>query len=551
MNVSRKASRCLCPLIALFLPLFAAAQESGKVVFGCGEEPADFTTRPPLAFEPIAAPDGVSEWYTRPVLVFTGFKAAEQGFTEIRFYRWHVPEPSRTGGWGRDSTERLEFALQLTTPQGPQWFHLRSDHGVEAESFLYIQPDPGDIASGDAQEESDSIVQDSAETHDEMTSWLVIRQVSVDSSLPIFLLDYAYNDSGANTSGTIRNKLLLNFEKGVPRISRAVQCIDWEGGGACGALDNAAAVAGILNCPWDPAADDFRCSLVSAYGGTYSPMRAQRDFYLLSDKVVASPPDVVPNLVALTERTRGVASSKLPAAPVVVNGVGPTTLLAHYTDLLPSSEAFLFASPAAGNKIASHFSLVTIAPNGKSQIETILKWDISAEEPDEAAAPQGFTPMNVNYQYRVNALEGHTGFRALAVILTSPQPGVDSNTARVVYWIGLEVVQGALVTNAVRLASNATSYGGCNQWLADGSASLIQRKPGLAEATVRVQGQEVPMVAEDQPQACPWVGVLHWKAASGFRVRKLKDLCDSPAQLVSISEEGAVSSKAVTKNAPQ
>jgi hypothetical protein len=56
-------------------------------------------------------------------------------------------------------------------------------------------------------------------------------------------------------------------------------------------------------------------------------------------------------------------------------------------------------------------------------------------------------------------------------------------TAYGVYWIGLEAVQGTVVANAVRLASTGTTYSHCNQWLADGTASLIQRKPGVAEAT--------------------------------------------------------------------
>jgi len=97
-------------------------------------------------------------------------------------------------------------------------------------------------------------------------------------------------------------------------------------------------------------------------------------------------------------------------------------------------------------------------------------------------------------------------------------------TAYGVYWIGLEAVQGTVEANAVRLASTGTTYSHCNQWLADGTASLIQRKPGVPEATVHVQAQESPDIAENEPQACPWAGVLRWNPAAGFRVRKLRDL---------------------------
>jgi hypothetical protein len=98
-------------------------------------------------------------------------------------------------------------------------------------------------------------------------------------------------------------------------------------------------------------------------------------------------------------------------------------------------------------------------------------------------------------------------------------------TAYGVYWIGLEAVQGTVVANAVRLASTGTTYSHCNQWLADGTASLIQRKPGVAEATVHVQAQESPDIAENEPQACPLrLASSGAPRPKGFRVRKLRDL---------------------------
>lgn len=546
MRTSRKALRWLCQVFVLFVPLATPAQRPDNVAFGCGDVRTEFIEQPPLLFESMPVPDAIREWQSRPVLAFTGFDVAQYGFSEVRFYRWHVPQPGRERN-NQDSTQRLDLAIQLTTPEGAQWFHLVESKEYHPEEFLLFQPDAVRIETGDIGDESQANPKSGTDQRDEMTRWLIIKPATPSPSIPYFLLDYAYSDIGANAGGTIRNKLLLDFQGSLPRVVRAAQCIDWEGGGACGAPDTAFAFRDKLNCSWDAAAKDFRCTLVSTYGEKFSMLTAQRNFYLLSSKTAKPSPDVVTDLAVLAQRSRG--DLKLPSPPQNVYGLGPATFIAHYTDLIPGSQEFLVASAAAGTKIASHFSLLTLTADGKSSVQSIEKWDISGEQTDEAAPPADFTPIEVDHQYGVHLLETRPGFRAIEVTLTSTQG--DTGQVRVVYWIGLEAVKGTLVTNAVRLASTSTSYGGCGQWLADGSASLIQRKPGLAEATVHVQSQEPPMVAENEPQACPWAGVLHWKPAAGFRVRKLRDLCGSPIQIVMISGEGAVTSKDASKEASQ
>jgi hypothetical protein len=537
MRIPTKTLRWLCPLLVLFLAPVVPAQRPDNIAFGCGDVRTEIIEHPPLLFESIAAPDAIREWQSRPVLTFAGFNIAEYGFREVRFYRWHVLVPGRDPTW-RDYSQRLDLAIEVIASGGSQWFHL-----IETQDYplglLYIQPGTGDAETGDVPKEPESNPESTTDARDEMGRWLTIKLASPNASLPIFLLDYSYNDSGANAGGTIRNEILLAFQKGSPRIAKAAQCILWEGGGVCGAPDTALAFRDKLNCSWDAAANDFRCALISAYGGTFSQLVAQHDFYLLSEKTAKPAPDVVPDLVVLAQQSHG--NSKLPSSRQNVDGLGPTTLLAHYNNLLPASEVFVFANAAAGTKIASHFTVLTFRADDKPMVQSIAKWDISGEETDEVDPPADFTPTGVDHQYRIHMLETRPGFRAIEVTLTS-------GPVRVVYWIGLEAVQGTLVANTVRLASTGTSYGSCNQWLADGTASLIQRTPGLAEATVHVQSQESPMVADNEPQACSWAGMLHWKRAAGFRVRKLRDLCDSPTQIVTISEDGVVTSKDAPKN---
>ena len=550
MRLHRSALLALIFLAPLALP----AQMQESIAFGCGEQRTDFNEHPPLAFEPLTAPEAIREWQSRPVLTFKGFAAAKYGFSEVRFYRWHVPVPGREDNeqsFNHNSSQRLDLAVQTTTAQGPRWFHLVAPKEVSGDELLYFQPDPGDASSAEPPpEDTEAAKVPAANPQDEMEAWLTLKLASPNAALPLFLLDFAYNDSGANAAGTIRNELLVDFEKGIPRVARTARCILWEGGGACGAPDNGNAVYDQLTCTWDPAAEDFHCVMVSAYGGTFAPLTAQRDFYLLAPDKVAKPawygPNVAPDLGALAIRLRG--NAKPLAEPQMVAGVGPAALVAQYSDLLADAEVFVFASPAAGDRIASRFTMVTLPAHGNPVVQTIPKWDISGEKTDEADAPAGYTPIRANHKVRAHPLESRPGFRAAEVVLAS-QPAGSGPSIHVVYWVGMELVNGSLLTNSVRLASEGTSYGGCGQDLEDGTVTSIQRKPGSAEAAIRVQAQAAPMVAENEPQACPWNGLVHWKPGSGFRVRKTGELCNAPARNVSITDEGAVTSKPRPKEA--
>jgi hypothetical protein len=210
--------------------------------------------------------------------------------------------------------------------------------------------------------------------------------------------------------------------------------------------------------------------------------------------------------------------------------------------LLADAEVFVFASPAASDKIASRFTMVTLPAHGNPVVQPISKWDISGEKTDEADPPAGYTPIRVNHKVRAHLLESRPGFHALEVVLAS-QPAGGGPSIHVVYWLGIELANGSLLANSVRLASEGTSYAGCGHDAEDGTATSIQRKPAAAEAIVRVQAQAAPAAAEDEPQPCPWTGVVHWKSGSGFRVRKTGELCKSPARNASITDDGVVTSK--------
>lgn len=144
--------------------------------------------------------------------------------------------------------------------------------------------------------------------------------------------------------------------------------------------------------------------------------------------------------------------------------------------------------------------------------------------------------------YHTHILEQRPGFRAFDAVLTA-MPG-QANLGHVLYWIGLEAVDGRLVSNAVRLASDGFVYGGCGQEYREGTATSIRKKADIVEATLRVQGQFEYEYTNPYPTEgpnCVWASLLHWKPGAGFRVRKLADNCKFAHQEVTITEDGVLS----------
>lgn len=221
---------------------------------------------------------------------------------------------------------------------------------------------------------------------------------------------------------------------------------------------------------------------------------------------------------------------------------GPFTLLQHFKDLLPDADVFVFASPGAGDVWNTHLSLVTVRSSGETDVQSISKWGIAGEKTDESEAPKDLVPLKAEDTYHTHIVEQRAGFRAFDAVLTA-MPG-QAKLGHVLYWIGLEAVDGKLVSSAVRLASDGFVYGGCGQEYREGTAASIRKKADTAEATVRVQGQfnaEYTNTYPTEGPNCVWTSLLHWKPGAGFRARKLVDNCKSAHQEVTITEDGVVS----------
>jgi len=541
----------LCRLLALTLCLVSSscfAQTNTVGQFSCGDPLRASIIDADLKLVELTSPDAIKQWKTHSVLAFDGFDAAKYGFTRAEFYRWHVPVPGREGydqGAVGESTDRLALAVHVIGPQADHWFEL-SNPADPNDGLLYIQEhidgDSGANSSETAKPEA------SASKPDEMQAMLTLQPATPDAKLPLFSLSFWHKESGVYQVESFTNQLLLDLRTGSPKIAKALRCSEFEPiGGACSAQDQANSGSDYLQCEWDASAADFRCTMTAPYGtgSVVAARTAESSFYLLSGKpakAFVETAEFLPDLGQLALRIR--EKSDTPAKGMLVIGLGPVTLLQHFKDLLPDADVFVFASPGAGGVWNTHLSLVTVPSAGKPVVRSIPKWGISGEETDESEAPKDFVPLTAQDSYHTRILEQRPGFRAFDATLTAV-PG-RPDTGHVLYWIGIEADGGKLIASAVRLASDGYTYGGCGQEYREGTATSIRKKTGVAEATLRVQGQFEYEYTNPYPADgpnCVWTSLLHWKPGAGFRARKLAEDCKAAHQEVTVAEDGAVTGK--------
>jgi len=529
--------------VLLFLGLicsFSSAQTPGESQFGCSKETRYFESVE-LGFVPISDAQTVDAWQSRPGVAFD-ISGQEHAFTSVVFYGQRLP----LAGMDLKTTGRVKLAVRLVGSRGERWFALEpqnADAKAPLSKLLYVGRE---LTGGDDQSD-----QSDPQTNEGGAPWLKVAPATPDPSLPVFLLQYEFQDQVKTASSTVETRLLVDLRSGRPQLSKAIQCVGWESAGACGA-PAASAIANNLRCLWDAAARDFHCTMSSPFGASTALRPATRDFYLLGGKPAPaewSSAETPPNIETLAVRL-----SKDPAASAsnrIVPGFGPVTLLARYKDMVPGSEVFLFASPGAQANVSAQFSLVTVPAQGRPTLQDIPESEISGQKLEANAVPQGFTPIAAGDVYRVAAIEDRAGFHALQLVMgfvpaanNTVQEG-SSNLVHALYWIGLEGGTRGLLADAIRVASEGSIPGDCGQVNHDASAISLQPQPGMTAATIRVR----PAESSADPRnahpgaACVWVGALYWKQGNGFAVQKTGDDCDAGMPEISISEDGQLTAQ--------
>ncbi len=528
---------------ALFvLAAFSTAlAQGGDGAFSC-EGRTDFYRHASLVLRPVNDPAEIAKIKVRPMLGFQGFDPAKYQLERVEFYRGktHVQD-----GGEMDYSDRLALAVHTISASNESWYELEAvadmSQAMPAESLLNMQKLPQEEAVGDAE------AQQPAKKGDEMSDWVTVQPAAPNPQFPVFVLRYSYHETGANAAGTIDNNLLFDLRFGTPKIAAAMQCIEWEGGGVCGAPDTGSAQYDNVKCAWEQSVEDLHCEMTSPFGGGYTARNSSRDFYLLSDKEAPAKwqtAESVRDLSSIVTRLRPRTAAK--DETVMVDGLGPATMLARIRDILPDAVVYVFGSPGAGDTFNSHLSLVIVRSGGRRETRAIPKWTLGDDAADEATPPAGFTPIEDPAEtdhYSIGELEHRPEFRAFRVVLNSgATPG--NPLRQVLYWVGLQRNQDDVIASAVRVASNAQTYGGCGRYRDDATAVSLNLKPNVAEAAVTVQPQQQTIMTEpDHPDECSWSGVLHWKAGAGFRVRKSADLCKVVRKNVTIGSDGTIEAK--------
>jgi hypothetical protein len=514
------------------------ASPSRVYSFGCGgpdqPERTDFFDKPTAEFVTVAPPADHERWMHR---TFLGFDEQKYGFSRVEFFVHPVPTTEYSGDWGDDPSKvtAMQFYVRMvsSTSQKESWYLLKDERQYQREELLFVQPPRNDSDQPGTNE--------SSEPHNPLDDWMALETATPDPHLPLFSLEDQYYEHGANAGGSIENKLLIDLRSGKPLVRTAMQCIHWDGGGACTAPDTTAVHYNHVLCNWDSKESDFLCTDTGPWGGTYNPLNAKSQYFLLGNKQPAQlnwAPEALPSLEAFVKKFRSQSSAR-----ALVRGVGYTDLIWKTDSLLPDKELLLLASPGAGEEQNTHFTLAVVGVDGSVTLSEVPKWGIAGEKSNEDAPPQQFTPSDNNRAVSAKEFANVNGAHLLKVVDSLKSP----NVIHVVYLVGIEAKDGTLVSNAVRLASEGTTYMGCGFEGADSTAFSFRWIDAEHAASVRVQPQEESSMEEanrgDQPKSCSWEGKLRWVEGTGFRVRKIRDLCTIKPQDVVIDDRGTISAK--------
>jgi hypothetical protein len=522
--------------VAALLAQDAAPSTSGGT-FGCGAPGdavrTDFYEKPDAHFTVVSPPAGREQWMYRK---FDGFDQRKYGVSIVEFFLNPVTTTGYSGSWGDEESKitgmHLYVHVSSASARKDKWYLLEGGESAREGGLLFVQP----IRS---EAEQDSPDADGKTARDPLDDWITLQLATPESSLPLFTIVDQYNDHGANAGGTIGNNLLIDVRSGEPRLGAAAQCIHWEGGGACTAPDTAAVHYEHTYCKWQEEELDFLCTATGPWGGSYNPVSAKREFFLLQEKAPAGltwAPAALPSLESFVSEFRNKAKGR-----ALVRGIGYVDLIWKSDSLLPGKQLLLLASPGAGDKDNARFTSATVSRDGHVSFMAVPKWSIGGEESDDIVGPEGFTPSDGNIVVTATEFAQVGGAHLLKAVDARTTGGT---SIHVIYLIGMQVKDGNFLTNAVRLASEGTVYQNCGFEAADATALNFQWTAGENASTIRVQPQEASSSVEGETQSCPWEGKLLWVDGVGFRVRKIRDLCALAPQDVVIDDWGEITTKA-------
>jgi hypothetical protein len=451
-----------------------------------------------------------------------------------------------------DSTEgMLSLYVRAFRNQKESWFKIAQDKEAGMVNYDFF-----DFTVGDAGDDSG----ESSDKNSDVGASFAVNTLNA----PIFKVSWWKHEMGVNTFAQVRKMLILDFRTATPKIMAALQCVDADGGGACGVYDNGSAPTTTLACNWGSAKGDFLCT--STASGDYAVPLSRR-FYLGSKgdapyAAVEGGPPTLESLASWSMSDRSLAA-KTPNIP----GLGPVSYLAKYSRDDVRGTVVLLASRGRESAEARFFAVV-VDPQGPTLALEIRPQPSVDEIPGVKGADQVYSAPDL--QAFVVPAEIHPAEKfaddaqpsfQVKTLETLPNVSVWQVTAKQgttheVLWLaaGRNPTTNRFVFSAVRIASENGNYAGCGSGRSKPFAAAVERQAGSLDALLDVEpshqydveGKLADSGDQGQPMTfCPIQVKLRWNNSLGF-VREESDV-DCPdttrARDLSISDAGEITAK--------
>jgi hypothetical protein len=451
-----------------------------------------------------------------------------------------------------DSAEgSVSLYARASQNQKESWFKVAQDKEAGMANYDFF-----DLTIGDAGDDSG----ENADENSTAGASFAVKKLNA----PIFKVSWWKHEMGVNTFAQVRKMLVLDFRTSTPKIMATLQCVNADGGGACGDYDNSAAPTTTLACNWDSTKADFLCT--STATGDYTVPITHR-FYLASETDAAyaakeGDPPTLETLGAWSAIDRSWAA-KNPDIP----GLGPVSYLTQYSRDDVRGTAVLFASRGRDSSEARFF-VVIVDPQGPTLALEIRPQPlvdenlpvrgaaqvVSAPDLQASVVPAEIDPAekfadDVQPSFQVKTLE------------TLPNVSVWRVTAKQgnmheVVWLaaGRNPTTSRFVFSAVRIASENGEYAGCGSGRSKPFAAVIERREGSLDTLLDVEpshrydleGKLADSDDQGQPNVlCPTKIKLSWNNSIGFVRDETDTHCPDTrrARKLSISDAGEITAR--------
>ena len=503
-----RASRLTLAALLLLSGL-ARAQEVDSVLppttFSCGDYVrATLTRASDFDFQRLPARPSADELpaSVQPI-TFGPFDARRYGFERVEFYPHAVLPPAEQYSNFETNTE-IRLYVRLLGSGAESWWTL-----------VVKDKQTGSLAADVTRFELDEDGKHARFSDDPA------HLAAPDSALPLFRLSFTSRSMGVNTQASSQTLLLVDLRSGAPQANLKLDCSTLEGGGACGAPDNANAGGGSTQCDWQAARQDYLCRSDSG--------DASRTFYLLSRQdayVAPSGQPLTPGEFAQWIEKDRAWMQRTPA----LEGYGEVRALLR----LPARGVVRYLLGAPGANYTARFLLVTLRPGSAPDVRQLvvrsLVEDPSQEPP--TAAPPDFPPdviPSASVSFHLRRLASERGLKLWQVTATQGEQ-------HTLYWLGLEERGSGIVAQALEIATDLTPYYHCGLYTQPASAYRIrlQSAPFRAALTVEpgvyTDGDDryTDGGYENASPRCPDRARVTWKTGQGFLLTQLDSACSNP-----------------------